>query len=391
MRFDLHGTCKYCLQYAIIEALKIGGVTMRLKFKKEIFKIMQIADVQEGANVSPDTINLISAALDKEQPDLVVYSGDQIWGYANFRGNKEKVEQALRDITAPVTERNIPFSICFGNHDRQVGVSNKEQFEIYKKIDGFVGEDEDGIDGCANHVIEICDDEEIKYLLYLIDSNTSLSVGYDNVHKNQIEWYRKTRDAYEKKNGTVIPSVVIQHIPVPEIFELITEVKKGMKGAVQGFRNHAGKWYVLNKEKVNPEGFMKESPADPMENSGEFEAMTEKGDVKGIYFGHDHINSFNGKVHGVDLGYTQGAGFHVYGPGLDRGVRMIHLHKNGDLNTYDLRYRNLIGTKVKEKLRYAIFQIMPTNVYDAVHRAIKVLAALIGIAAAAALIVFLTK
>lgn len=364
---------------------------MRLKFKKEIFKIMQIADVQEGANVSPDTINLISAALDKEQPDLVVYSGDQIWGYANFRGNKEKVEQALRDITAPVTERNIPFSICFGNHDRQVGVSNKEQFEIYKKIDGFVGEDEDGIDGCANHVIEIYDDEEIKYLLYLIDSNTSLSVGYDNVHKNQIEWYRKTRDAYEKKNGTVIPSVVIQHIPVPEIFELITEVKKGMKGAVQGFRNHAGKWYVLNKEKVNPEGFMKESPADPMENSGEFEAMTEKGDVKGIYFGHDHINSFNGKVHGVDLGYTQGAGFHVYGPGLDRGVRMIHLHKNGDLNTYDLRYRNLIGTKVKEKLRYAIFQIMPTNVYDAVHRAIKVLAALIGIAAAAALIVFLTK
>lgn len=391
MRFDLHGTCKYRLQYAIIEALKIGGVTMRLKFKKEIFKIMQIADVQEGANVSPDTINLISAALDKEQPDLVVYSGDQIWGYANFRGNKEKVEQALRDITAPVTERNIPFSICFGNHDRQVGVSNKEQFEIYKKIDGFVGEDEDGIDGCANHVIEICDDEEIKYLLYLIDSNTSLSVGYDNVHKNQIEWYRKTRDAYEKKNGTVIPSVVIQHIPVPEIFELITEVKKGTKGAVQGFRNHAGKWYVLNKEKVNPEGFMKESPADPMENSGEFEAMTEKGDVKGIYFGHDHINSFNGKVHGVDLGYTQGAGFHVYGPGLDRGVRMIHLHKNGDLNTYDLRYRNLIGTKVKEKLRYAIFQIMPTNVYDAVHRAIKVLAALIGIAAAAALIVFLTK
>lgn len=364
---------------------------MNLKFKNEAFKIMQIADVQDGTKISPDTINLINAALDKEQPDLVVYSGDQIWGYTNFRGNKDKVEKALRDITEPVTSRNIPFTICFGNHDRQVGVSNKEQFEIYKKIDGFIGEDQDGIDGCANHVIEIKDGDKIKYLLYLIDSNTSLSVGYDNVHKNQIEWYKATRDKYEKENGGVIPSIVIQHIPVPEVFELINEVKKGTKGAVQGFRNHAGKWYVLNKEKVNPKGFMKESPADPMENSGEFEAMTEKGDVKGIYFGHDHINSFNGKVNGVDLGYTQGAGFHVYGPGLDRGVRMINLYKDGSFDTYDLRYRNLIGTKVKEKLRYAIFQIMPTNVYDAVHRAIKILGGLIGIAAVIAVIVFLTK
>ncbi len=300
---------------------------MALKFKNGTFRIMQIADVQEGSRVSPDTINLINAALDKEKPDLVVYSGDQIWQYTSFRGNKKTVERVLREITEPVTSRKIPFAVCFGNHDRQVGISNKEQFEIYKKIDGFIGEDTPDIDGCANHVLEIKDGDEIKYLLYLIDSNTNLKVGYDNVHENQIEWYKRTRDEYEKKNGSVIPSVVIQHIPVPEILELLKVVKKGTKSAVQGFRNHAGEWYVLDKNKVNKEGFMKESPADPMENSGEFAAMTQKGDVKGIYFGHDHLNSFNGKVNGVDLGYTQGAGFHVYGPGIDRGVRMINLHR----------------------------------------------------------------
>ena len=364
---------------------------MRLKFENNTFKIMQIADVQEGEKISPDTIALINAALDKERPDLVVYSGDQIWGYSHFRGSKEKVEKALREITNPVTSRGIPFSICFGNHDRQVGVSNKEQFEIYKKIDDFIGEDTEGIDGCANHCIEIADDEEIKYLLYLIDSNTSLKIGYDNVHENQIKWYKNTRDKYEKENGDVIPSVVIQHIPVPEISELLIETEKKTKGAVQGFRNRAGKWYTLNKSKVNKDGFMKESPADPMENSGEFAAMTEKGDVKGIYFGHDHINSFNGKVGGIDLGYTQGAGFHVYGPGLDRGVRIINLYKNGNLDTYDLRYRNLVGRKVKEKIRYGIFQIMPTNVYDAVHRGLKILAGIAGIAVIAIIISFLLK
>ena len=49
-------------------------------FKNKTFKIMQIADTQEGTKVSPDTLDLINAALDRENPDLVIYSGDQIWG-----------------------------------------------------------------------------------------------------------------------------------------------------------------------------------------------------------------------------------------------------------------------------------------------------------------------
>ena len=47
---------------------------MKLTFKNDTFKILQIADTQEGRKVSPDTLALISAALDREEPDLVVYS-----------------------------------------------------------------------------------------------------------------------------------------------------------------------------------------------------------------------------------------------------------------------------------------------------------------------------
>ncbi len=361
---------------------------MKLNFNGDSFKIMQIADTQEGARVSPDTLALINTAIEKEKPDLIVYSGDQIWGKMSFKGNAKKVERVLRELTYPAVSRNIPFAVCFGNHDRQVGLTNKEQFEIYKKIDCFIGEDTPGIDGCANQVIEISDGDEPKFLLYLIDSHSSLKVGYDHVHKNQIEWYKSVRDGYEKELGHTVPSIVIQHIPVPEVMELLLEVKKNVKGAQQGFRNHAGKWYILNKDKVNKDGFMRESPADPMENSGEFDAMAEKGDVKGIYFGHDHNNSFNGKVRGIDIGYTQGAGFHVYGPGLDRGVRMFNLKKDGTYNTYDLRYRNIVGKRVKEKLHFGVLQIMPTNMFDAVSRAVKIIAV---IAAAAIIILLLTK
>lgn len=358
-----------------------------LKFKNETFKIMQIADTQEGIKISPDTLDLINAALDRECPDLVVYSGDQIWGKSQFKGDRSKVKRSLDILTEPVRKRNIPFTVCFGNHDRQVGISNEEQLEIYKNFDCFIGKSVDGIDGCANHTIEIFDGEELKFLLYLIDSHTSLDIGYDCVHENQIEWYKSVRDSYEAKYGKVIPSVVIQHIPLCEIFELLTEVKKGTKNAVRGFRTHANRFYILNRDKINADGFMKESPADPQENSGEFSAFKEKGDVIGVYFGHDHNNSFNGKVDGIDLGYTQGAGFHVYGPGKDRGVRIIELKKDGQLDTYDLRFCNLVGKKVKEPFRYALFQIMPTNMFDAIHRAIKFF---LGLAIIAATVILIT-
>lgn len=347
---------------------------MNLKFKNSKFKIMQIADTQEGKKVSKDTMLLIETALEKEKPDLVVFSGDQIWGARSFKGDKETVKRVLTELTSPISKRNIPFSVCFGNHDRQVGLSNKEQFEIYKTLPNFIGEDTPDIDGCGNCVLEIKgENDEPKFLIYLIDSHTSLKVGYDNVHQNQIDWYKKTRDEYENKYGHVIPALVIQHIPVPEVMELLLEVSKNTKDAQQGFRNHKGKWYVLNKDKVNADGFMRESPADPMENSGEFAAMKEKGDVKGIYFGHDHNNSFHGEVDGIDLGYTQGAGFHVYGPDIDRGVRIFNIDENGTYDTYDLRYKDIVGKKVKEKFRYTMFKIMPTNVFDAVNRIVKIL------------------
>ena len=186
---------------------------MKLTFKNDTFKILQIADTQEGRKVSPDTLALINAALDREEPDLVVYSGDQIWG-RGFHGDVNQVRRVLKELTAPVVERHLPFAICFGNHDRQVGLDNRAQFEIYKEIPGFIGEDTPGVDGVGNCVLEIADGDRPGYLLYLIDSHSSLKVGYDHVHQNQIDWYRGVRDSYEKQYGHTIPSVVIQHIPV---------------------------------------------------------------------------------------------------------------------------------------------------------------------------------
>ena len=337
---------------------------MKLVFHDKRFRVLMIADTQEGICVNSDTINLMNAILEKAKPDLAVFSGDQIWGNT-FKGNVDEVKRVLSELLKPVTERKIPFTICFGNHDSEVGVSKEEQFKIYKTFEGFVGESVIGIDGVGNQCIEIYDNDIQKYLIYLFDSHENVKDGYDNVHKNQLEWYRKVRDEKASAAGNLIPSIVIQHTPICEVFNILMEVKANTPGSVKGFGKYEGKNYILNKKLVKDTDFMLELPCASYENSGEFEILKEKGDIKGVFFAHDHNNCYQSILDGILIANTQGIGFNAYGPGLNRGARVIDLFANGKLETFDLRYIDLLGHRVNNPLKYIIMKFVPINEYDA--------------------------
>ena len=122
-----------------------------MQFKSDgTLKIMQITDMQEIPAISPEA----------EHPDLVIYTGDQIKGYGvTYKGKtKKELEAAVaKTITAllePVTRRHIPFAVTFGNHDRQVGISNADQFnDIYKSLPGCIGEQAEGIPGGGTYAV----------------------------------------------------------------------------------------------------------------------------------------------------------------------------------------------------------------------------------------------
>lgn len=320
-----------------------------LQFKNGKFKIMQIADIQEKAAVNPDTIKLISLALDAEKPDLVVFTGDQIMGYsASFKKNsKEKIKNALIDITAPLVKQDVPFCVTFGNHDNNSGVSNKEQMEtIYKKIPSFVYGDMMGEDDAGSYSLQIKDSKGEKNIfnLYIIDSNSyNDHGGYAPVYKKQVEAYRAQREKIKEENGRYLPSLVFQHIPVCEIYETLKRVTKHTKGAIECYRTHKNEFYMLDEKTTSQGGFMYESAATPDENEGEFEAMKEKGEVLGIFFGHDHINSFVTELDGIKLGYTQCCGFNTYGAYNKRGVRIFELDESDLTNfkTHTLTIKDL--------------------------------------------------
>ena len=159
------------------------GKAKSLKFKKDgTFRIMQIADTQDTNITSKNTLEFIGKALDSENPDLVVFTGDQIKGYGlSFAtGNRDKkVAEAIRNIVTPVAERNIPFTFVFGNHDDQAfGISKEKQMIVYKSFPTCLAEPGDpSISGYGNHYINILssDSKKILFNIFYVNLNIFLS------------------------------------------------------------------------------------------------------------------------------------------------------------------------------------------------------------------------
>lgn len=334
------------------------------------FKIMQITDTQEVFPVSPDTVKLLRLAIAREKPDLAVFTGDQIYGVMPcFRGKTRnmRVRAVFSEIFEPFEEAGIPFAVTFGNHDRQCGLSNTEQAEIISRFPHNISGASRDADDRGTFSLPVFSSDGLNKLfnIYLIDSNTSAkSGGYEPVFPEQIEWYKKERDRLERDCGGVVPSLVFQHIPLPEYFDILKTAKRGTKGAVEAFRTHKNEFYVLPDDAIACGGFMRESPAVPDVNTGEFSTMTEKGDVMGIYVGHDHINSFEIKKDGVTLAYTQGAGFNVYGPGRERGVRIFDIDESSprEFKTHTLTFGELTNDKLSSPMRDIIYKFAPTSI-----------------------------
>ena len=318
-----------------------------LSFKNGKFKIMQIADIQENAVPNPDTIKLITLALDREKPDLVVLTGDQIQGYSAcyLKDAQRKVERVIAEFLAPVTERNIPFCFTYGNHDEDCKVDKKIQTGFYKSHKGCVYGVPCSEDDTGTYKLTVKDSENKEDILgiYLFDSGTT-SKG---ISTEQLRWYEKERDSHKEKTGKYLPSIVFQHIPVPEFYYILDKVDFFSKGRVEAYNSRRNTFYRLDSETIAKGGFMGEAPGVPSKNSGQFDVLKEKGDVFAMYVGHDHNNSFYKNYEGIDLGYCQGASFHTYGPYDKRGVRLFVFDEN-DVRSYET-YTVTMGELCKYK------------------------------------------
>ena len=309
-----------------------------IKFNNGKLKIMQISDLQDTKQTSVDTLRFLDSVLAKEKPDLIILTGDQLdvvglWG----KGEKCRVnvEKAIKNLFSVFEKHGIPYALTFGNHDGETGLPVEEQAKIYADLDyciGFENLDDGRPDaGSFNIPVLSSDEEKIVLNFYLMDTHSkNLNNGAIGLSEKQLEWYRKTSE-----NLGRIPSLVFQHIPPDEVYELLKEVKKGTKNAQPAFGSRKGKYYSVDRAKTDSYEAYGETPSAVSALNREFEIMCEQGDVVGIFFGHDHYNSFVGNVRGIDLGYCPGAGYNSYGL-KNRAVRLFEFDES-DVKKYSTR------------------------------------------------------
>lgn len=147
--------------------------------------------------------------------------------------------------------------------------------------------------------------------------------GWDWLRPDQVQWYLEASAALEKRNKALVPALAFQHIGLWE--------HRFMWFASVDGRSEADHALAVEKHSIVGERHEDECPG-PF-NSGMFAAMLHRSDVKVLFAGHDHINTYVGDYYGIQLGYAPGTGFGTYGLGGAedhrlRGARVFHLDES---------------------------------------------------------------
>lgn len=342
----------------------------KIRFKDGKLKVMQISDLQDTKNTSVDTLRFVDDAIAEVKPDLIIITGDQL-DVVGLWGKGEKAEKnvavAIRRLFSAIEKHNVPYVLTFGNHDRETGVSNEFQAKVYASLENCICFDDvnDGRPdvGTFNVPVKSTDGKSIPLNFFVMDTHSKTKgVGFEGVNDAQLDWYRKTGEELKAENGgEIVPSMVFQHIPVSNIMELFEEVPKGTKGSECDFVKDNKRYWILDEDKLFHNYTYGETPSMTL-GTKQFDAMKAQGDVFAMYFGHDHYNSFAGKVDGIDLGYCPGMGYNSYGTKY-RAFRVFEFDENNVKNykTYSLNYKDCCSKMYTAPLKNSLTYWSPCN------------------------------
>lgn len=299
----------YLLLAILLGSLQLANAQQQtLQFNKDgKFKIVQFTDVHYIYNDprSDVSIERINQVLDMEKPDLVLFTGDVIYG--------KPAEEGMRTVLNLVSKRKIPFAVTFGNHDNEQGLSREELLKIIQSVPFNLTQTTPGISGVTNFILPVkaSDGKRNVTVLYCIDSHSYSQIkgvnGYDYIKFDQIQWYRENSKKFtEENNGVPVSSYAFFHIALPEYNQ------------------------AASSESAILYGIRKEKACAPQLNSGLFAAMKEMGDVRGIFVGHDHDDDYAVSWKGILLAYGRYTGGNTVYNHLTNGARVIELDENAN-------------------------------------------------------------
>ena len=298
------------------DAEKVAALRELFTLKHELrvdengdFKVLVLSDVQScSTKINEETINNIRIVIDREDPDLVIFNGDNSYGMSNAR----LLKTYITNMAGYCEEKKIPWAHVYGNHDDQIvtsgysAISKTAQQKVYENFDYCISKSGDpDIFGVGNYVIPVLthDGSKIAFNIWALDSGgyradpvPDVVQGgnyfygiYQHIQQDQIDWYVESSRLLEDYNGGTVPAMMTFHIPLQEAYDA---------------------W--MNRAESEWTGEKRENISSYAVNCGLFKEIVKRRDVKLIVNSHDHLNDFMAKYNGVKFCYTACIGTEVY-------------------------------------------------------------------------------
>ena len=323
------------------------------------FKVMQLTDIHLTGGIlgSVDdrkAIYAIAAMISAEKPDLVVVTGDISFAvpWAATLDNSYAHNYFIRLME----NLGVYWTVAFGNHDSEV-YDFYDRTAVAKMYDSedlkyclFTTDDGD-VYGDCNHVINVRNTQGlVSKSVIVMDTNSytdedPMGFGwvYDNIHEDQIEWYRGVVNRYSDYNKTLlnsmpeseipeneedfttVKSLIFVHIPIMEVREAYNEYLAAGETSTDDVKYLFG----VVKEK-DPYVYCSEVEEQM------FETMIDLGSTQAMFYGHDHINNIMLEYKGIVLCYGYSVDYFAYWEidksGSQRGCTMITCSPDAGFN-----------------------------------------------------------
>lgn len=333
----------------------------------EDFKVLQLTDVHIGGgflSLKKDAmaLNAVAAMIKAEEPDLVVVTGDISFPVPYSAGTLNNLESA-KLFAALMEQLGVYWTVSLGNHDSEAysyydrpAMSAFYSSEDFKYCLYTAGPDD--VDGYGNQIINVKNtDGIITQSLYIFDSHSytdgdflGIFWKYDNIHENQVQWYKENVIAYNEQNNALlkemgkeessdIKSAAFFHIPLTEQRDAWYEYRDA------GYQDteNVKLIYGLAGESGNV-------VFCGMHEDNLFETMEELGSTKAIFCGHDHDNNFSIDYKGIRFTYGMSIDYlaypGIYKRGSQRGCTVISFSPDGSFdcsqeNYYQDKYQSV--------------------------------------------------
>ena len=231
---------------------------------------------------------------------------------AALEHTRELVRATIEQLVHPLADRGVPWAVTFGNHDFQCGLDNDEIESICREFPGCINPERaaDGTTGIAvkhgvkhdvgdmeqdfglpeqpviacapgTFALSVTDVDrtyDVLGLVLLDSGDYARSGGYGSpseaalrfladapglmaAQSQQLQQDRQDEQdspREPRKTPSTLPCMVFQHFPIEQYYRLLKPVAATAARAIEGYRNFAGRHFVLNEDKTQPGSYLGE-------------------------------------------------------------------------------------------------------------------------------------